>query len=146
MLRRRLSGSEVVHHVNGNRSDNRPENLVVYSEPGDHLREHKRKLLPSEVRAIRSAYANCLELQRSIAERFGISKASVSEIIRGEKYATDGGPIRRRQRKLSPKSVLYIRTSVSMGTETKANLARELGVTPRVISRVANGEIYRDVE
>ena len=32
--------NEVVHHINGDRSDNRPENLLVMSA-GDHSRLHK---------------------------------------------------------------------------------------------------------
>lgn len=39
-LGRALSRREVVHHKDGNRSNNHPDNLVLYQSNGDHLREH----------------------------------------------------------------------------------------------------------
>ena len=35
---RRLRKNEVVHHRNGNKQDNRPSNLVLFSNNGDHLK------------------------------------------------------------------------------------------------------------
>jgi uncharacterized protein (DUF1330 family) len=41
-LGRYLEKHEVVHHINGNRSDNRLDNLVLYDSHSNHMSCHKR--------------------------------------------------------------------------------------------------------
>jgi hypothetical protein len=43
ILDRKLTEKEVVHHKDGNKSNNSPENLELYASNGDHLREHLLK-------------------------------------------------------------------------------------------------------
>ena len=43
MLKRPLRKGEVVHHKNGNKMDNRPENLMVVKSHAHHRMEHRKK-------------------------------------------------------------------------------------------------------
>ncbi len=40
MLGRPLKDGEVVHHINEDKKDNRPENLMVFASQSDHMRYH----------------------------------------------------------------------------------------------------------
>lgn len=46
-LQRKLTKEEIVHHINEDPSDDRPENLYVFATKSQHTRQHKLKNPPT---------------------------------------------------------------------------------------------------
>jgi predicted DNA-binding protein (UPF0251 family) len=90
-----VAGSEV-HHKNGIRWDNRPENIELKSKQ-DHMKHHaadgvfQKKLTPDEAVEIRDRYANENVTYEELADDYGISRTTVGSIVRRECWKYVGG-------------------------------------------------------
>jgi len=78
------------HHKNGDRCDNRPENLT-YVEAGEHIREVRRrkgprKLTAGQVRVIRDL-STVGATHVEIAELFGVSPSAVGSVLSGRTWS-----------------------------------------------------------
>lgn len=83
---------EVLHHINGDKRDNRIENLRVEKRSA-HSIGHHPSLSDASVRMLRELYAAGSEDMPSLAKRFRVPLARVSRFIRGETRLSAGGPI-----------------------------------------------------
>ena len=84
------------HHINGNRSDNRLENLrwVTRKENQQHRVAHgthnrgehhpQVKLTPGKVRLIRAMYATGLYFQHDLGQLFGVWQSCIGRIVSRE--------------------------------------------------------------
>jgi len=94
-----------INHKNGEKQDNRPENLevVTYSENTKHAyriglmnedgeRNPAAKLSNDSIKLIREEYAKGGVSQEKIGEKYGVKFQTISKIVRGDRRKTQPGP------------------------------------------------------
>lgn len=81
-----------IHHRNGDKRDNRIENLQALSHEAHMITDGRKKLGDDDVRRIRSLYSGGMCLY-DLSNYFGVAMQTVSKIIRGESRIKAGGHI-----------------------------------------------------
>jgi len=102
------------------------------------------KLTDEQVVEIRCRYFEGDVSQQSLSDEFGVSRQTISSIVRGETYADVGGPTQTDNHGLPDSTVQKIREQYHNGADVDDFVDR-LDVSRSHIQDILLGEVYSDV-
>lgn len=140
-----------VHLFPGTVADNNADMVAkkrhAHGLPGEA--NPRARLTWSDVEAIRALYGRGSLSQQALAERFGVSRSAIGDIVRGQHWQDPVYPPRQfperlaARARLTPREVSRIRERYAGGGTTQEQLGREYGVTKGAISAIVNGKRWR---
>ena len=146
---------EQCRHLNGVPDDNRLENLV-WGTAGENQRDKVRhdthirgerhpdhKLKRSEVEEIRHRYADGDVTHQDLSDIYGVSKARIGQITRGDCWPGAGGAITNR-RKLSPEDAERIREMYASGDYLQREIGEQYDLKACEVSAIVNGQRWKN--
>lgn len=161
------ANNKVVMHIDGNKANNRVNNLKWASlvEAGKHGNEQKLKnekangkstrsagvkLTLAKVEMIRKILAdpNRKTRMKMIAKQFGISEMTLYRIQNGDLWGNKGtGAVKEKSapKLLADDVVKMIKKMLKEGKHSQAEIARITGISETVISRIKQGKTYASI-
>jgi len=152
-----------INHLNGDKIDNRPDNLELVSLKDNLLHAHEHGLIsgasPGEnhplsiltekdVLEILKLYQTGKFSQLKLGKRFGVSQSQIGRIVRGDRWSH----VEREQKfsrygsaKLLPGDVRAIKRKWSQGS-TKSDLAQEFNISLTQVRRIVTGKAWKHID
>lgn len=155
------TGAQVLHHCDNPRCVN-PHHLFLgtnYDNVQDKMRKGRlgprggesngrSVLTKDQIVGVRRRYAANEAYQRELAEEYGVTQATISSIVRGDRWPQAGGPIVKKPKRtrLTPADVISIRQEYGAGHITQGHLADKYGVSQVQISAIVRRKCWKDIE
>ena len=142
-----------VNHINGNKTDNRFENLefVTPKRNTKHAIEigtfnnsgqnnGMSKLKDEDIPKIRELLASGEHTQKEIAEMFGVKKNAISEIKLGKKWSSVSSNAEFDVRSAAEKKAVEVVRLLKEGVMSQAEISRVVGVSQATVSNIKKGK------
>lgn len=144
-----------VNHKNGLKADNRASNLEWMTAAENHKhaasiglvpfgeQNASAKLTEKQAKHIRELCATGQYTLQELGDRFGVSYATIGDLVRAETWSHLGGPISKRKprdpgrcAKITPEQVQDIRKAYQRGKTRLVDVAERFGISKSQVSNI----------